>query len=151
MKLNYKKLLIYQQNRKPYLLIDEITKVIPGKISEGKKKLKNSEWFFKVHWKNNPNMPGMLQIEAIVQTGSLAILTLPGNKGKFLYLISANNLKFYKKVIPGDTLIIKTKLINFKRGIGEYHGEAIVKKKIVSSVDFKLLLPDEIKKYSKKN
>ena len=56
---------------------------------------------FKVHWENDPNMPGMLQVEALVQMASLIILTLPGNKGKVMYLTSANNLIF-KKIIPGN-------------------------------------------------
>ena len=52
---------------------------------------------FKVHWPGDPNMPGMLQTEAMVQMAALSILTLPGNKGKVAYLASANNLKFSKK------------------------------------------------------
>ena len=84
----------YQQNREPYLLIDFATEVIPGKSAKGYKVLKVDEWFFKVHWPNDPNMPGMLQIEALVQMCSLSILTLPGNKGKVMYLVSADKLKF---------------------------------------------------------
>ena len=86
----------YQQNRDPYLMIDYATEVIPGKSAKGYKDLKEDEWFFKVHWPNDPNMPGMLQIEALVQMSALAILSLPGNKGKVLYLTSANELKFIK-------------------------------------------------------
>ena len=48
--------------------------------------------FFKVHWKNDPNVPGMLQVEALVQMSALSILCLPGNKGKVVYLTSATNL-----------------------------------------------------------
>ena len=54
-------------------------------------------------------MPGMLQVEALVQMAALAILTLPGNKGKVMYLTSANNLIF-KKIIPEMTLKIETKV-----------------------------------------
>ena len=89
----------YQQNRAPYLLIDHATEVIPGESAKGYKDLKEDEWFFKVHWPNDPNMPGMLQIESLVQMCALAILTLPGNKGKVVYLTSANNLKFIKKIL----------------------------------------------------
>ena len=60
MKLNYKDILEYQQNREPYLMIDYVENLIPGKLAEGYKDLK-SEWFFKVHWKNDPNMPGMFK------------------------------------------------------------------------------------------
>ena len=70
MKLNKKKILEVQKNRHPYLLIDYASKVIPGKLADGYKLLKKNEWFFKVHWPGDPNMPGMLQVEALVQMAS---------------------------------------------------------------------------------
>ena len=94
--LDKNKIYEYQQNKEPYLMIDFASEVIPGVSSKGYKILKSDEWFFKVHWPGDPNMPGMLQIEALVQMSSLAILTLPGNKGKIMYLTGANNLKFIK-------------------------------------------------------
>ena len=57
MELDKKKILEFQQNREPYLLIDHATEVVPGISSKGYKFLKNDEWFFKVHWPNDPNMP----------------------------------------------------------------------------------------------
>ena len=72
LKLDKNQIYEYQQNREPYLLIDEATEVIPGKSAKGFKILKNNEWFFKVHWPNDPNMPGMLQIESLVQMSALA-------------------------------------------------------------------------------
>ena len=91
--LDKKAILEFQQNRPPYLMIDHATEVVPGVSSRGYKDLKKDEWFFEVHWPNDPNMPGMLQIEALVQMSSLAILTLPNNKGKIMYLASSNNLR----------------------------------------------------------
>ena len=92
----------YQQNREPYLLIDYASEIIPGVSAIGYKDLKNDEWFFKVHWPSDHNMPGMLQIEALVQMCALSILSLPGNKGKVVYLTSANNIKFRKKKFQMD-------------------------------------------------
>ena len=124
--LDKKKIEEYQQNRDPYLMIDYATEVIPGVSSKGYKKLTEDEWFFKVHWPSDPNMPGMLQIEALVQMSSLAILTLPTNKNKILYLVNATNLKFKKKIIPNDKLEMKTKLLSFKRGIANCKGDGYV-------------------------
>jgi len=59
-KLNKNKILEYQQNKPPYLMIDYATEVIPGVSAKGYKELQENEWFFKVHWQNDPNMPGML-------------------------------------------------------------------------------------------
>ena len=132
----------YQQNRDPYLMIDYASEIIPGKSANGYKDLKNDEWFFKVHWKNDPNMPGMLQIEALVQMSALSILTLPGNKGKVMYLTSANNLKFIKKIIPNSRLYIETIVKSYKRGIAICQGAGIVDENMVCKADFNLILPD---------
>ena len=98
MKLNKKEILEYQQNRPPYLMIDFVDEVIPGKSAKGYKDLTKNEWFFKVHWPEDPNMPGMLQIESLVQMCALSLLTMPGNKGKLVYLISPDKIEhhFYK-------------------------------------------------------
>lgn len=145
--LDKKSIYEYQQNREPYLMIDYATEVVPGKIANGYKDLKKDEWFFKVHWKNDPNMPGMLQIEALVQMAALSILSLPGNKGKIVYLTSANNVKFSKKIVPGNRLVLETKLVSFKRGIAACEGVGKIGHEIACKAQFGLILPDEIEKY----
>ncbi len=137
----------YQQNRSPYLFITEATEVNPGISSKGFFKLDQDNWFFKVHWPNDPNMPGMLQVEALVQMASLAILTLPGNKGKLMYLTSANNLKFKKKIIPNDVLNMKTFIKSFKRGIAICEGVGMIENDIACKADFSLILPEVVKSY----
>ena len=148
--LDKKKIYEYQQNREPYLMIDFATEVIPGIGSKGYKDLKEDEWFFKVHWPNDPNMPGMLQVEALVQMSALSILTLPNNKGKVMYLISANKLKFIKKIVPNSRLNIETKVKSFKRGIAMCNAIGIVNNEIACRAEFNLALPDELKTYSLK-
>ena len=150
MKLTRSQIIKIQKNRDPYLMMDYANKVIPGKYVEGYKVLKKNEWFFKVHWPNDPNMPGMLQIEALVQMAALSILTLPGNKGKIMYLTSVNSARFLKKIIPNDKLVLKTIVNNYKRGLGTFTGEAYVKKKLVCHANFNLILPDIIRKYNLK-
>ena len=150
MELDKKKILEYQQNREPYLLIDHATEVVPGISSKGYKILKNDEWFFKVHWPNDPNMPGMLQIEALVQMCALSILTLPNNKGKIVYLIKANNLKFIKKIVPETKFEINTKILSFKRGLAHCEGFGSINQEIACKADFDLILPDVIKSYNLK-
>ena len=151
MQLDKNKILEYQQNRYPYLMIDFAEEVIPGKSAKGYKDLNNDEWFFKVHWAGDPNMPGMLQIESLVQMCALSILCLPGNKNKVLYLTSASNLKFIKKIIPNCRLYIETKVKSFKRGLAICEGFGLIGKEIVCRAEFNLILPEEIKKYNLKN
>ena len=150
MKLDKKKILEYQQNRPPYLMIDFVEKIVPGKSAIGYKDLKEDEWFFKVHWPGDPNMPGMLQIESLVQMCALSILCLPGNKGKVMYLTSANNLKFIKKILPGSRLYIETKVRSFKRGLAICEGKGFIQNELACKAEFNLILPEEIKKYNLK-
>ena len=149
MKLNIKQIHEYQQNRHPYLFIDFVDEVIPGKIANGYKDLKD-DWFFKVHWPSDPNVPGMLQIEAMVQMAALTILTLPNNKGKIVYLASADKLIFKKKIIPGNRLYLKTKLNSWNRGIGKCSGVGTVNDELACKAEFTLVLPEMIKNYSVK-
>ena len=148
LELSKKEILEFQQNKPPYLMIDFVSEVVPGKFANGYKELNQDEWFFKAHWKNDPNMPGMLQIEALIQMAALTILTLPGNKGKIVYVTSANNIKFSRKIIPGDKLQIETNLISWKRGIGKCYGCGKVDNQLVCSADFNIILPEEIRKFS---
>ena len=145
--LDKKSILDYQQNRDPYLMIDYATEVVPGLSSKGFKDFKKDEWFFKVHWKNDPNVPGMLQVESLVQMCALSILTLPGNKSKVVYLVSANNLKFVKKILPGKRLDLDTRILSFKRGIAVCEGLGKVDNQLACKAEFNLILPQEIKKY----
>ena len=149
MKLDLKGIHEYQQNRHPYLFIDYVDEVIPGKIANGFKDLKD-DWFFKVHWPTDPNVPGMLQIEAMVQMAALTILTLPNNKGKVVYLASADKITFKRKIVTGDRLYLKTKLKSWNRGIGKCEGVGTVNDKLACKAEFTLVLPEKIKKYTVK-
>lgn len=148
MELNKEKIIEYQKNRDPYLMIDYASEVIPGKSAKGYKILKFDEWFFKCHWEGDPNMPGMLQIEAMVQLGALMVLTLPGYKGKAMYLASADKLKFKKKILPGQKLYLETSLDSWKRGIAKCHGKGIVENKLVCSASFVITEPSTLSKFS---
>ena len=125
-------------------MIDVAQEVVPGKSVKGYKNLTANDWFFKCHFPGDPNMPGLLQIEAIVQLSALAILTLSGNKGKVMYLSKVSNSKFKKKVIIGDRLDMYSKVISYKRGIAKFQGKATVKHNKVCEVDFELVLPEKL-------
>ena len=138
----------YQQNRFPYLLIDHASEVIPGKSAKGYRDLSKDDWWVEVHFPSDPNMPGALQIEAIVQLGALMVTTLPGNKGEIIYLVSANNLRFRKKVVPGNRLLLNTELISWRRGYGKAKGSAYIKDKMACSIEFEFVMPSISSNYS---
>ena len=147
MKLDIKGILEYQQNRYPYLLVDIVEEVIPGVSAKGYKNLSINDWFFDCHFPGDPNMPGMLQIEALVQLNALTILTLDGNKGKVAYLSSASNLKWSRKIVPGDRLDMDTKLVSFKRGVSRSTGVGSVNGELTCKADFTLILPHIMDEY----
>ena len=146
-KLDHSQILEYQKNRFPYLMIDMATEVVPGKSAKGFKNLTSNDWFFKCHFEGDPNMPGMLQVEALVQMSALSVLTLPGNKGKVVYLISANNIKLSRKVVVGDCFEIETNLLKWKRGLGSCEGVGRVNGEIACKAEFNIVMPDLIKEY----
>lgn len=147
--LDKEKILFYQKNKDPFLMIDYANEVSPGKYANGYKYLKNDEWFFKVHWPNDPNMPGVLQQEALTQMGALSILTMEGNAGKTMYVLSANNIRYKRKILPGDKLEIKTKIIKLTNGIAMISAQSFVNKEEACSGEFRLILDSALKKYNK--
>jgi len=148
--LNKSEILKIQQNKPPYLMMDHASEIIPGKSSKGYKYLRDDEWFFRVHWEGDPNMPGMLQIESLVQICSLAIFVIPKYSGKIVYLSRVNNVRFHKKIIPNDKLEIETEIISFSKGIAKCKGNGYVKEKIACSADFILIQPDELNRFMPK-
>ena len=70
--LNYEELLAYQPNRYPFLMIDKVESVLPGKYAKGHKNLTNNEWYFPIHFPGGANMPGALQLEALAQMLTVA-------------------------------------------------------------------------------
>jgi len=142
MKLYKSKILEYQKNRDEFLMFDEVTEVVPGRSASGFKKLDEDLWFFKLHWPGDPNMPGMLQIEALIQLCAMAIFTLPDNKGKTMYLLNVNKAKFFKKVVPNINLEIFTTVKSFKRGIAVCEGFGYQNKIKACSAEFNMILDD---------
>lgn len=109
--------------RPPFLMIDRVEEVVPGKSCVAYKNITINEPFFTGHFPGNPIMPGVLMVEALAQTGAVSILSLPENKGKNAIFGGINNLRFKKQVVPGDVLRLEVNIIKQKGSIGV--GEAI--------------------------
>ncbi len=120
-------------HRYPFLLVDKVIELSEHHVV-GVKNVTMNEAFFQGHFPNNPVFPGVLQIEAMAQTGGILALhsvTDPGNWDT--YFLKIDNTKFKAKVVPGDTLILKMELLEpIRRGIVHMQGTAYVGSKIVS-------------------
>ena len=105
-------------HRHPFLLIDCIEELEPGVRAVGYKCVTYNEPFFQGHFPQEPVMPGVLIVEALAQTGAAAILSVEENKGKVAYFGGMNNVKFKRKVIPGDKIRLECEIIKQKGPVG---------------------------------
>ena len=105
-------------HRYPFLLVDKIVQLEPGKKVVGYKNVTMDEYFFQGHFPGEPVMPGVLIIEALAQTGAVAVLSLDKFKGKIAYFAGINKARFRRKVVPGDTLKLEVELIKLKGSAG---------------------------------
>jgi len=144
--LNSIELLDYQPNRYPFLMIDFVTKVIPGKIANGYKNFTNNEWFFPTHFPGHPNVPGALQLEALAQMLTVAITTLPGYKGKITHAIS-HTVRFKREILPGERLEIETKVLSWKRGLCKGLGKGIVAGEVACEAEMIITIPEILDQY----
>lgn len=118
MRLGIKEIQEIIPHRHPFLLIDFIDELEPGKRAVGYKSITFNEPQFNGHFPGQPVMPGVLMIEALAQVGAVAILSLPENKGKTAFFGSINNAKFKQMVLPGDRLKLECEIIKRKGPIG---------------------------------
>lgn len=105
-------------HRHPFLLIDCVESLVPGEKAVAYKSVSFMESHFRGHFPAEPVMPGVLIIEALAQTGAVAILSVEENKGKIAYFAAINNAKFKRKVVPGDKLKLECELIRIKGPLG---------------------------------
>ena len=122
-------------HRQPFLLIDTVEELVPGERAVAKKCVSYNEPYFAGHFPEEPVMPGVLLIEALAQTGAVAILAMEENKGKIAYFAGIQNAKFKQKVVPGDVLILETEIIRQKGPIGVGRAVAKVDGKIVCKAE----------------
>lgn len=123
-------------HRYPFLLIDRVVEIVPGKRLLGYKNVSYNEPFFQGHFPNRPVMPGVLILEALAQaTGILAFKTTqtqPTSESLY-YLVGIDAVRFKHPVFPGDQLMLEVNVVKTLRGVWKFTGEARVGDKTVAS------------------
>lgn len=136
MELNIEQIQEILPHRYPFLLVDKVIELEPGQRAVGIKNVTMNENYFQGHFPGKPVMPGVLQVEALAQTGAIAVLSLEEYKGKIVYFGGIDKLRFKQKVVPGDVLKLEVELIKRRGPIGIA--------KAVATVDGKVAVQGEI-------
>ena len=105
-------------HRYPMLLIDRVEELFPGEKAVARRNVTINEELFNGHFPGNPVMPGVLIVEALAQTGAVALLSLPEFKGKTAYFGGIKSAKFRKVVRPGDSLRLEVTLEKIRNNVG---------------------------------
>lgn len=107
----------YLKNRYPVLMIDRVDEIVEGKSARGFKNFTYNEWFFPGHFEDNPNVPGIVTLEVLMEMFIMSFITLPECIGKETADVKVDKLHFIKQIVPGDRLDVTSELKRFRLGV----------------------------------
>lgn len=129
-------------HRYPFLLIDRILELDPGRKAVCVKNVSVNEPFFQGHFPGYPVMPGVLIIEAMAQAGAVVVLSMPEMKGKLGLLAGIDGARFRRQVVPGDQIRLEVEMLKYKGSIGKGRGVATVDGQLVAEAEVIFALQD---------
>ena len=129
-------------HRHPMLLVDRIIEIEDGVRVVGIKNVSNGDAFFLGHFPDFPVMPGVLIVEALAQTGAVALLRMPENKGKIPFFAGIDGVRFKRMVVPGDVLRLEVEIGRFRRGFGKGTAKATVNGELACEGELLFALAD---------
>jgi 3-hydroxyacyl-[acyl-carrier-protein] dehydratase len=134
-------------HRFPFLMVDKVTELEPGKRAVGVKCVTVNEWFFQGHFPEVPILPGVLILECMAQVGGIAILSAPENQNMAGYLVGVEKARFRQPVVPGDQLSVHAEVTSVRANICYVSAQAFVGEKLVAEAQLVMALksPDEIR------
>lgn len=129
-------------HREPFLMLDRVDELEPGEFAKGVKAVSANEWFFQGHFAEYKVMPGVLIVEAMAQMGGIALLTKEELKGRLAFLGKIKNAKFTDRVVPGDVLVLETRIDTIMGNVGIGSGIATVDGRQVASCELMFAIGD---------
>lgn len=124
--LDIKDIMNILPHRYPFLLVDRVSEMVEGESAKGYKNITMNEPFFQGHFPGEPVMPGVLMVEALAQVGAVALLSKEEYQGKIVYFAGIDNVRFKRKVVPGDRLDLEVTITKLRGPIGKGEGKAYV-------------------------
>jgi 3-hydroxyacyl-[acyl-carrier-protein] dehydratase len=129
-------------HRYPFLMVDRIVEIDPGKRIVGIKNVTINEEFFQGHFPGNPIMPGVLIIEALAQVAGILAFQTGGSGGKSVYFMSIEKAKFRRPVVPGDQLRLEVSVLQHRGNVWKFAGNALIEDKIAAEAEFTAMVTD---------
>jgi 3-hydroxyacyl-[acyl-carrier-protein] dehydratase len=128
-------------HRPPFLLVDRILEIEPGKRIVGLKEVSlERDDFLRGHFPDYPVMPGVLMVEALAQTGAVLVMLDPAQRQKTLLFARIDNCRFRQQVRPGDSLRLEVEVTSFRDPVGKAHGRALIGDKLACEADLTFAL-----------
>ena len=119
-------------HRDPFLFLDEVTVLEPGSRVVARKRVREDEWFLTGHFPGRPIMPGVIIVEAMAQTGAVAVLADEANRGKLALFAGINDVRFKRMVLPGDELELICEVERMRGPVGRGKATATVDGELVA-------------------
>ncbi|MGC6770394.1 3-hydroxyacyl-ACP dehydratase FabZ [Enterococcus sp. LJL51] len=138
--MNIQEIMEIIPHRYPFLLLDRVDEITVGERVVAVKNVTINEPFFQGHFPTEPVMPGVLILEAFGQAGAVALLSKPEFKGKTAYFGAMDKIRFRKKVVPGDTLILEVEILKMRATAGTGKGIAKVNGKKVAEAELTFMI-----------
>ena len=129
-------------HREPFLFVDRVIELVPGEYAIAEKDILESLDVFRGHFPGYPVFPGVLQLEALAQTGAIAALSSPEFQGKLVLFGRADGVRFKRAVVPGDTLRMEAHLVQSRGRIGRGEGKAYVGNELACSASLTFVITD---------
>ena len=120
-------------HREPFLMIDRVTELKPGTSAVAEKDIVATDDVFRGHFPGHPVFPGVLILEALAQTGAVAVLSQPEAQGKIILFARADDVRFKRPVVPGETLRLEMRLTKSRGPVGVGEGRAFVGSELACS------------------
>lgn len=137
----------YHRHRYPYLLIDNIDYIEPGKRVHGYKYFTENEWLFQCNRYEDQPVPFTMIVEILTEMFLMPILVMENNKGKITNFLSADGVQVYKAIYPGERLDVEAYIDTWKRGIATGTASGYIDGELVCSAHLKFVVPDIMEQF----